>query len=589
MTVTGAPHATPLEWSDVVPASEELVRAVGQVAPPEPAIGVVVQIPTGQIVAANPRAGELLGLTSDQMMGRTSMDPRWAAVSEDGLPLPGDRHPAMVALATGEAVHDVLMGILLPPSAPSAQGGLTRWIAVDSQPLAGGVVTRFRDASGSGRAHHAANRLLASYRMLSEAVPGVVVHVDEEWVIRDFADSGQPGIRDPLGRSVLDYIHPDERSDAADQLLVAARSGSISRFDCRWLCPDDSYRWVALQAHPIVTDGVARGAKIGLHDIDEAVQSRRHLIEMSDELQRERIRLEQAMRASRLGSFEWDSAGGSFVCDDAWAQLLGYGDNSELAQQATEGWQGLIHPDDLDPLVAQVADLVSGEADRLDSEVRVRHRDGRWIWIRSLGQVVERTGDVVRMSGVSEDVTERVDMMRALATSEEHYRLLAEHVTDAVWRVSPDGIVVWASESTQTLLGWPPASVVGRDALSFLPDDYREVGLRGREAVHRGETVGAEGPLRCADGSYRMVALTARPAVASDGVWEILAIRDIQREVEAREEVSRMALQDPLTSRPNAAAAVEHLTECLDAAPADGIREAVLIVGIDGLDRKSVV
>ena len=50
--------------------------------------GIVVQDCSGAIVAANPRAGVLLGLSWDQMVGVTSMDPRWQAVSEAGIALP---------------------------------------------------------------------------------------------------------------------------------------------------------------------------------------------------------------------------------------------------------------------------------------------------------------------------------------------------------------------------------------------------------------------------------------------------------------------------------------------------------------------
>ena len=48
--------------------------------------GVVYQNAQGEIIAANPAAERILGLTLDQMQGRTSGDPRWRAVREDGSP-----------------------------------------------------------------------------------------------------------------------------------------------------------------------------------------------------------------------------------------------------------------------------------------------------------------------------------------------------------------------------------------------------------------------------------------------------------------------------------------------------------------------
>ncbi len=52
--------------------------------------GIVVQNADGEIIAASPPvAQEILGLSSDQMLGRTSQDPRWAAVDEGGRFLEG--------------------------------------------------------------------------------------------------------------------------------------------------------------------------------------------------------------------------------------------------------------------------------------------------------------------------------------------------------------------------------------------------------------------------------------------------------------------------------------------------------------------
>ena len=76
--------------------------------------GVVYQDASGRITAANPAAERILGLTLDQMQGRTSMDPRWRAIHPDGTDFPGDTHPSMVALRTGRAARNVVMGVFNP-------------------------------------------------------------------------------------------------------------------------------------------------------------------------------------------------------------------------------------------------------------------------------------------------------------------------------------------------------------------------------------------------------------------------------------------------------------------------------------------
>jgi PAS domain S-box-containing protein len=90
--------------------------------------GVVYQNDDGSISAANPAAQEILGLSLDQMQGKTSMDPRWRAIREDGTELPGEEHPAMVALRTGEKVEGEIMGVFVP------ERGEYRWLRVDAVP-----------------------------------------------------------------------------------------------------------------------------------------------------------------------------------------------------------------------------------------------------------------------------------------------------------------------------------------------------------------------------------------------------------------------------------------------------------------------
>lgn len=130
-------------------------------------LGVVRQDAEGRIVEANPMACTLLGLTPDELFGRTSHDPRWRAVHEDGREFPGEAHPAMVSLATGAAVQGVVMGLDVPGA--SAR----RWICIESVPDRDddgevvGVFTMFRDITDQRRTEEESQRL---ERELQEAL-----------------------------------------------------------------------------------------------------------------------------------------------------------------------------------------------------------------------------------------------------------------------------------------------------------------------------------------------------------------------------------------------------------------------------------
>jgi PAS domain S-box-containing protein len=109
--------------------------------------GVVLLDADGGIRACNTSAERILGLSADQITGRTALDPRWHAIHEDGSPFPAETFPVVVTLRTGEPCSNVVMGVYKP------NGELT-WISINSQPLFGadgttlaGVVASLADIS----------------------------------------------------------------------------------------------------------------------------------------------------------------------------------------------------------------------------------------------------------------------------------------------------------------------------------------------------------------------------------------------------------------------------------------------------------
>ncbi|MFC1978638.1 PAS domain-containing protein [Chloroflexota bacterium] len=90
--------------------------------------GVVYQDASGNILSANPSAERILGLSIDEMQGRTSIDPRWRSIHEDGADFPGETHPAMVALKTGKRVNNVIMGVFSP------RDSQMHWININAVP-----------------------------------------------------------------------------------------------------------------------------------------------------------------------------------------------------------------------------------------------------------------------------------------------------------------------------------------------------------------------------------------------------------------------------------------------------------------------
>ena len=91
--------------------------------------GVIYQDADGTISYANPASEKILGLTFDQMRGKTSMDPRWKMITENGRKVSGANHPAMTALRTGKKVGPVTRGVFIP------EKNRYIWLSITAVPL----------------------------------------------------------------------------------------------------------------------------------------------------------------------------------------------------------------------------------------------------------------------------------------------------------------------------------------------------------------------------------------------------------------------------------------------------------------------
>ncbi len=90
--------------------------------------GVVYQNADGVITLANEAAHKILGLSFDQMQGRSSLDPEWHAIHEDNTPFPGEQHPSIISIKTGKVVNNVIMGVFNPEKKSKT------WININSTP-----------------------------------------------------------------------------------------------------------------------------------------------------------------------------------------------------------------------------------------------------------------------------------------------------------------------------------------------------------------------------------------------------------------------------------------------------------------------
>ena len=190
-------------------------------------------------------------------------------------------------------------------------------------------------------------------------------------------------------------------------------------------------RDVEVHTTPIQRDGRTLLLSI-IHDITHRKQ-----IEQSLRESEERLRL--AMNASNQGWFDLDLVSGSINVSPEYVRLLGY-EPGEFTSDI-QHWLSSVHPDDRDAVSAAM-EACAETGGPCILEYRRRSKSGHWLWIRSVGKIVEWNADgrAVRMIGIHTDITERKEMedrIRQLAffdplTQLPNRRLLNDRLTQAM-------------------------------------------------------------------------------------------------------------------------------------------------------------
>ena len=146
-------------------------------------------------------------------------------------------------------------------------------------------------------------------------------------------------------------------------------------------------------------------------------------VQAEDALRDERQRLQWVLEATRPGIWETNIETGAMVINDRWAEMLGYS-VEELQPTTFDTWRRLVHPQDLERAERVLQWHWGGELPYYECDIRMLHKDGRWVWINDRGRVHRRseTGQALYMSGTHLDIHERVaaqEQVRALNASLE--------------------------------------------------------------------------------------------------------------------------------------------------------------------------
>jgi PAS domain S-box-containing protein len=394
---------------DALAESEEKLRTLYETM----SEGIVYEDHDGKIISANPAAERLLGLSFDQMQGRTSVDPRWKAIHADGSPFPGETHSLNVAAKTGKPAADEIMGIYNPKS------GAYVWLSVNSTPefLPGEKMpfrayAVFRDITDRKRMddalHESETKLLALINAVKESVflmeiDGTVVAVNETTAFRF-------GVRttDMIGHNIYSFLPPDvadSRRSYAEQVIA---TGKFVRFE------DKRFeKWVDNSIYPVKDEtGQVKLLAIYGYDITERKQAEQALGESEA-----RYKSLVEMQTDLIARSDLD--GRLTFVNDAYCKTFG----KTREELIGEIFSPTVSPEDR-PIVTVMLKAIQAPPYKMQTETRHSTTSGIRVLSWDNVAVMDEFGKIRELQGVGRDITDQKLAEEMLEKSDNQYRLL---------------------------------------------------------------------------------------------------------------------------------------------------------------------
>jgi two-component system cell cycle sensor histidine kinase PleC len=184
-----------------------------------------------------------------------------------------------------------------------------------------------------------------------------------------------------------------------------------------------------------------------------------------------RCRIDTALNRGRCGLWDWDLARGRVFWSRSMFDILGLEPKDDLLTFGEVN--ALVHRDDINlyELATQVADA---KVQAIDHAFRMRHSDGRWVWLRARCELARQDGESgLHLIGIAVDITEQKVLVERTTAADLRLR-------DAIETI-PEAFVLWDADNRLVLCN------SNFQELHHLPDEAVQPGARYESVVAAGK------------------------------------------------------------------------------------------------------
>jgi PAS domain S-box-containing protein len=411
----------------------------------------------GNFIKVNKEWEHVLGYKAEELEARKFLD----FVHPDDLP---ETMRAMVQLSEQQEVVGFINRYL-------AKNGTWRYIEWKSAPKGDFIYAAARDIS------HLITRE-ERISKLAQSLPGVVYQYqmfpdgrgcfpyasEQIWEIYEVTPEE---VREDAAK-VLSRLHPDDYDEVVQSIVDSHETGEDWTTEYRVMLPSRGIRWLWGTARP---ERQPDGSTLW-HGYITDITARKQTELL---LESERQRLDNIITGTNAGTWEWNVQTDETIFNERWAEILGYS-LDDLSPISLDTWSRLTQPDDLKRAGEQLELHFNGQKDFYYAELRMKHRDGHWVWVQDTGKVITRThdGKPLMMHGIHLDISDRKQAEEELLRSQQVLDSVVQTQHDMISRFLPDSTLTFVNAAYCRYYDKSEAELIGTRFADALPQDEQE-------------------------------------------------------------------------------------------------------------------
>ncbi len=170
-----------------------------------------------------------------------------------------------------------------------------------------------------------------------------------------------------------------------------------------------------------------------------------------------RSRIDTALNRGRCGLWDWDLARGRVFWSHSMFDILGLPAKDDLLSFGEVN--ALVHEDDID-LYALARQLADAKMASIDHAFRMRHANGRWLWLRARCELARQEGETgLHLIGIAVDITEQKSLVEKTNAADLRLRDAIETIPEAFVLWDADNRLVLCNSNFQQLHHLPEEAV----------------------------------------------------------------------------------------------------------------------------------